>query len=365
MAGKAMIASKRHALASFAVASAMVGIGMIGIPAQSAVLARPRSYFPLASSQPIARMAVLPRGSRSARSSTSGLALAATRQAPSPSSGRDWPTVHSAAGAQASASGTSSSVIQPGIEILASDSPPSSSGISFSVGGGTCTLGWLFNDYQMRVQRLHGRSVRVRVRHVLAATAAHCVQHVGEPVWTLTQIAGEVDYVEQEDFGRVAFIPTEWNLQKSESYDYALIEIAPTYWNELSPAMAGHPQIPAVVATSTSARRGDLVQLSGYGVGFGATQPTQQDREGVFDGFFGTTWWALASATPGDSGGPIADVTDGKGALGIVDVVGLCSAAVLDTAPCASPAGGVGGVSVQFILQDAAAHGFPIRLWPV
>jgi hypothetical protein len=66
----------------------------------------------------------------------------------------------------------------------------------------------------------------------------------------------------------------------------------------------------------------------------------------------------LGGVSPGDSGGPVADLTYGNTAFGIVDTVGVgvnSDALTVVTA-------GEGGANLDFVLRDAAAHRFPITL---
>jgi hypothetical protein len=56
----------------------------------------------------------------------------------------------------------------------------------------------------------------------------------------------------------------------------------------------------------------------------------------------------------GDSGGPVADVTDGNKAFGIVNTVGAALTPV--------PQAGEGGLSLDALLADGAAQGFPVSV---
>jgi hypothetical protein len=109
------------------------------------------------------------------------------------------------------------------------------------------------------------------------------------------------------------------------------------------------------VSTPTTAHQGDLVQFSGQGIVFGSTAPTAQDRVGVFNFFDSGYQNVVGPVTPGDSGGPVADITDGGKAIGIVDTVGVTIAS-----PNVNV--GEGGVAVYALLADAASHGFTITL---
>jgi hypothetical protein len=66
----------------------------------------------------------------------------------------------------------------------------------------------------------------------------------------------------------------------------------------------------------------------------------------------------LGPVISGDSGGPVANVTDGNKALGIVNTVGV---AVNGGALTVAHAG-EGGNNLEFVLSDAAARGFTVAL---
>jgi hypothetical protein len=141
----------------------------------------------------------------------------------------------------------------------------------------------------------------------------------------------------------------------SGNLDFLLVQLDAGVLGQVVASMAGHPGIPTGVSTLSTAHQGDLVQFSGHGVGFDLTTATQQQRVGVLNFFDGGYQYCLGLVTPGDSGGPVADITDGNKALGIVDTVGVNIAT-----PNANV--GEGGVALYALLQDAAAHGFPISL---
>jgi hypothetical protein len=122
----------------------------------------------------------------------------------------------------------------------------------------------------------------------------------------------------------------------------------------VNPAMKGHPNIPAGVSTVDTAAVGDVMQFSGHGVGFHATQPTQEERQGVLGYNDGEQHYIYGAVTFGDSGGPVADITDGNTAFGIANTVGA--------ALTPQPQAGEGGLSLDALLADAAAQGFPVSV---
>jgi hypothetical protein len=116
---------------------------------------------------------------------------------------------------------------------------------------GSCTLNFVYD----------------RAGDVQLGTAAHCVERIGQRV-------RDIDGVE---FGSVSFIgnadQTEW--------DFAFIDVDPEDVGRVSPAVKGHPQFPVGSTVPTDTATGDSIQLSGYGLGYGTTQPTQEQRTAI------------------------------------------------------------------------------------
>ncbi len=199
-------------------------------------------------------------------------------------------------------------VIQPGSGILA--------------GSSQCTLNWIYDG----------------AGGPYGGTAAHCVEGVGQRVSLLE---------DGTEFGSVALFRTD--------LDYALIRIDAEDVSAVSPALRGHPNIPQGVSTVSTAQVGDTVQYSGYGVATMFTNITRESRQGILGYNDGTQHYSYGAVTPGDSGGPVADVTDGNKAFGIVNTVGV---AVAGSAPQA----GEGGLSLDALLADAASQGFAVSV---
>lgn len=198
--------------------------------------------------------------------------------------------------------------IQPGDEIAT------------SVGG--CTLNFIYDGTGAQAGRVYG------------GTAAHCVSAVGQ----------DVELGSGEVFGDVALIGDE----NSTVADYAFIEIRLEFLGRVRAAMKGYPAYPKGVARSSETAIGDTVQLSGYGVGFGLTQPTQEKRVGVVSYDNAEEHQVVAPLIFGDSGGPLVHVKTGK-AYGIVSrlCVGVCEEE---------------GPTVEGLLAKAAARGFTVNL---
>jgi hypothetical protein len=228
-------------------------------------------------------------------------------------------------GAAIAAAGVAAAVlIVPAAQ--AQETAPIQPGVSIETGGGYCTLNWIYDG--------GGKTY--------GGTAAHCVSKVGDRVNLATGSLGDVI----EAFGTVAYI--DGNL------DYAFIQIDSDKLGRVNPALKGHPQIPTGVSTQETSATGDVMQFSGNGVGFHLTPITQEQRKGVLHSNDGTQHYIIGAVSPGDSGGPVADTTDGNKAFGIVNTVG----AGVNGLPYA----GEGGVSLEGMLADAKAAGFDLAV---
>jgi Trypsin-like peptidase domain len=165
-------------------------------------------------------------------------------------------------------------------------------------------------------------------------TAAHCVASVGQRV-------RDIDGIE---FGSVAMIGDA----NSTAWDFAFIRVDPEDVGRVSPAVKGHPSFPRGATTAAETLTGDSIQLSGYGLGYGTTQPTQEQRKAVMGFDDAETYDVSGPIHWGDSGGPLVHIASGK-ALGIVSR--LCAGACSEEGP-----------TVQGILAKAAAAGFRVTL---
>lgn len=173
---------------------------------------------------------------------------------------------------------------------------------------------------------------------VYIGTAAHCVDHAGD----------DVKLSDGTVFGDVAAIGDE---DETET-DWALIKVRPDHVQRVNPSVKGHPMHPTGVTTSSETHFGDLVQQSGYGLGFGMTQPTREERRSALTYDDARLFSVLGASIHGDSGGPIVHIPTGK-ALGIVSR--LC----LAVPPCQME-----GPTVEGIVAQAADKGVQITLRP-
>ena len=168
----------------------------------------------------------------------------------------------------------------------------------------------------------------------LLGTAAHCVESVGQGV-------RDFDGVQ---FGTVAFIGNA----DATATDYAFIKVEPEDLGRVSAAVKGWPAYPKGATTPAETLTGDSIQLSGYGLGYGSTQPTQEQRTAVMGFDDAETYDVAGPIHWRDSGGPLVHKRTGK-ALGIVSR--LCAGACSEEGP-----------TVQGILAKAAAAGYRVTL---
>lgn len=175
-------------------------------------------------------------------------------------------------------------VVQPGDEIW--------------TGVGGCTLNFLFDG------------VGANAGKVYFATAAHCVERIGEDVENGSGLVfGDVAYIGDAD---------------STAWDFAFIQVRAGI--AVSPAVKGWPQYPTGSTVSTETAQGDQLQQSGYGTVFSFTRPTQEQRKGYLTSDTNSIWRFAGAMDFGDSGGPLVHIRTGK-ALGIESrvCIGVCT----------------------------------------
>lgn len=182
-----------------------------------------------------------------------------------------------------------------------------------------CTLSWIYDGTGSRAGRVY------------VGTAAHCTFSVGDDIALLT---GEV-------FGDVA---ARGSLADSAT-DWALIEVRPAFYSRVSAAMLNHPQFPTGVTSPAQTAVGDTVQLNDALVVPKQAQLTYDDAN---------IYRVSGPVVPTDSGGPLVHVSTGA-ALGIVSQGLSCTFGPFLCAQYEGP-------TVQGILAQAAAAGFPVAL---
>jgi hypothetical protein len=214
-----------------------------------------------------------------------------------------------AALAAAPAASAQAVVIQPGIEIAT------------DVGG--CTANFVFDGTGSQAGK------------VFIGTAAHCVEAVGDDVSTGSGVV----------FGDVAHLGD----QDASATDYAFIQVRSAYVSSVKAAVKGHPTMPTGVTKAADTASGDLIQFSGYGLGFGLTPPTQEQRVGFIANDDADIYEVVGPVIFGDSGGPLAHISS-KGAYGIVSRLCLGSVCWVE------------GPTIEGSLAKAAADGFTVTL---
>ena len=168
----------------------------------------------------------------------------------------------------------------------------------------------------------------------LLGTAAHCVDRVGETVRDIDGVS----------WGKVAFIGDA----DDTAEDFAFIAVDSEDLSRVRNGVKGHPQYPTGFTRSSETALGDVIQQSGYGLGFDLTAPTREQRKAVLTFDDASIWGIAGLMNFGDSGGPLIHVRTGK-ALGIESriCIGVCT----DEGP-----------TVEGILNRAAAARFPVTL---
>ena len=190
-----------------------------------------------------------------------------------------------------------------------------------------CTLNFIYDGLGLNAGKVY------------VGTAAHCAEKVGD---TINDGDGE-------PIGTVAFIDDA----AAAATDYAFVEVLPSELGRVDPAMKGHPGYPTGYTVPEETEAGDAIQLSGFGIGFGETQPTQEQRQALLLSDDEQMYQFNGPSVNGDSGGPLVHVPTGK-ALGIVSRYGTPPEAVVPSSDL--------GPTLQGILDKAAAKGFPVRL---
>jgi hypothetical protein len=165
-------------------------------------------------------------------------------------------------------------------------------------------------------------------------TAAHCVASVGQ----------RVRDIEGTEFGSVAWIGDA----DATAWDFAFIKVDTEDLGRVSAAVKGYPAYPKGSTVPADTVTGDSIQLSGYGLGYDTTKPTQEQRTALHSFDDAEIYTVIGPIHWGDSGGPLVHRRTGK-ALGIVSrlCVGVCTEE---------------GPTVQGILAKAASKGFTVTL---
>ena len=185
-----------------------------------------------------------------------------------------------------------------------------------------CTLNFVFDGLGTKVGKVY------------IGTAGHCVSQ------------GEVVHTHGfPSFGTVVYD------NDGELVDFALIEIASGFHANVLADVRGHPGLPTGTTTSATTQTGDLLLLSGYGLGWEVTPTTRERRVGALLSDNPTRYRADTLAVFGDSGGPVLHAGTGR-ALGVI------SAFSFFAIPPATDA----GPTIEGLLPVLAQAGFPVAL---
>lgn len=206
-------------------------------------------------------------------------------------------------------------------------------GEQLSTPGGQCTLNFAYNGTGSKAGKVY------------IGTSAHCFTALGQ--WASVQGVpnfGTVVYM--GDYDGINTITFE-NGIPGEQVDFALIEVNPAHHAKVKGEVKGHPGLPTALKARSTVRVGDLFYFSGYGLGFEATQPTREERFGVYRTGDSQNWLGVGPIISGDSGGPVLHA-DGK-AVGVAAFIG---------------AAGVGGPWLDTALAQAGAAGHTVSLRP-
>lgn len=169
-------------------------------------------------------------------------------------------------------------------------------GASLKSGSGSCTFNFVF----------YAPGTKKTAPKGYIGTAAHCTEELGEAV--SQPVLGEV--------GKVVY---DSDLVDS-GVDFTLIELDPKIVSKTNPKVLGWGG-PTRSVTPEDLAVGDQVDVYGYGVGVGLTEPTRK-RYGFLVGFSDKEYQTDMPAVNGDSGGPLIHDETGA-ALGIVSRYGI------------------------------------------
>lgn len=211
--------------------------------------------------------------------------------------------------------------VQPITEDVAAGAAAIQPGDRITTSIGSCTLSFLFEGTGSHAGDL------------FFSTAAHCVRNVGDRVRTTTYGA----------FATVVFM--------DHTLDYAFLKVDADKHIHTSPVVLGH-YAPSGHTTRSETVLGDIVQHSGYGMGFATTTPTREKRVGVMYSDTSQRYTIESPIIFGDSGGPILHMKTGQ-ALGIVSNInaGFVVPPVRNQGP-----------TVEGMLNGAAAQGLTLDL---
>lgn len=201
---------------------------------------------------------------------------------------------------------------------------------------GDCTLNFAFNGTGSKAGR------------VFIGTAAHCftalgqrVSNPGNPNFGAVVYLGDYDGINTGSFS---------NGIPGTQADFAVIEVDSAHYGKVKGEVKGHPGMPTGLKAHSTVRLGDRILFSGYGLGFGATQPTREERVGVYTSGSNQYWVGYGPIISGDSGGPALHHD------------GTAMGTVTHTTILLVPS--VGGVWLDTGMAESGSAGWPLALRP-
>ena len=193
-------------------------------------------------------------------------------------------------------------------------SMPIQPGAQVTTPAGSCTLNFVFQESS-------------GTKYI--GTAGHC---------------GTVGQVARTPSPRRDIGPIVWSQnQAAPGIDFALIRIDPARYSEVEPSVRMYGG-PTGSTDEADTNTGDMLYVTGYGIGFGSTEVTRH-RFGVLVRDDDNEYVADMVAVQGDSGGPVLHGRTGA-ALGTISRFNLPSSTDI-------------GPTVSRILERLRANGYP------
>ncbi len=186
--------------------------------------------------------------------------------------------------------------------------------------GGYCTFNFVYFE----------PGTKTKAPRAYIGTAAHCTDKLGE-------------VVENPGLGPVGKVVYDSDLVKS-TVDFSLIELDPAIVSQTNPQVLGWEGPVGVVDIETIAM-GDQLDIYGYGLLVGETEPTRP-RYGYLFSWSQDEYQADMPAVNGDSGAPLIHHATGT-AFGIISRYGLAVPPSTDMGPM-----------MPWILQELRKAGF-------
>jgi len=164
---------------------------------------------------------------------------------------------------------------------------------------------------------------------VYMTTANHCVDE------------GQRISSDGVEFGTVVY--------ESDELDVALIEVDDEDASKVAAPVRGIPSAPSGFTNAEDTLPGEPLRLSGWGIPYGVTETTRENRGGVLVQDTSQRYFSETVVSFGDSGGPVVHALSGE-AVGIVSGIGIV------------PPSTLAGPSMEGALDDLRANGWGVTL---